>query len=494
MRLATIFFFTGLLGATVASAQITSVRLTDSIRSKGSGTVDLFKDIDAAQLEALRADNGGLIVLGVDVNESSSGTEKSSTQAVTVKSVILTVTFQDGSQIVYGSEDDWFTETITFVAEDPDTERLEHYTLLGESGSSRITPNGTDIQESFDSTLKIRAPDTLYDTSAGIQATSAIIEIELLDTNGSLGDPELFYDYTNGFEDLAVLNAVDTAFIDDYSAGIEEAPLVLLTNPPTTTDPMTVTSWNYFPSATAYYLVGYEDLYPQKGDYDFNDLTVAYQVRFGINSDNRVVSIRGSAYLLTRGAGYNHKWRLRIDLPAGASAGLSCSTFLDPQDDYALQDCDSSEPNRTSGTADIVMFDQTGVIFPAPPGDVVTNTRKGQAYEIGPKSTFRLDFDTPLSLAVIADAPFDPYLTVLNTGENVQLLQVNPEFKDENGFPFGMLLPSQWLPPNEYFDISDVYPRFDTFVTSGGTSDQDWSNNYKAEVVVPVPEQSLWAW
>ena len=47
--------------------------------------------------------------------------------------------------------------------------------------------------------------------------------------------------------------------------------MVVLTNPPVKVDLMAVANWNYFPSADSYYVVGYEDLYPVKGDYDFNE-------------------------------------------------------------------------------------------------------------------------------------------------------------------------------------------------------------------------------
>ena len=76
--------------------------------------------------------------------------------------------------------------------------------------------------------------------------------------------------------------------IDAYAAGREEAPAVVLTNPPEVIDTLAVASWNHFPSATTFFIVGYEDLYPFRGDYDFNDLTVAYQVRYGLNGDGAV--------------------------------------------------------------------------------------------------------------------------------------------------------------------------------------------------------------
>jgi len=477
-----------------SASALDSVRLTDVIKSSGNGTIDFFKNVTAAQLEQLRIDNGGSIVLGVDVNESANGTEKASTQAVTLGSFTLTVTYSDGSQIIYDLADGCCTtETQALVAQAPDTLRLPHYTLIGESGSSRITSNNT-IQGEFDSTIKIEVDSSLYDPAQGIEATSVIAEIAWLDTNVALGDPEAFYDFTNGYEDLALLNAVDTAFIDDYGAGLDEAVAVILTNPPQAVDPLAVATWNYFPSADSYYLVGYEDLYPKKGDYDFNDLTVAYQVRYGLNGDNEVVSLRGTAYLITRGAGFNHDWHLHIPLPGNTTAAVSCTTFLVPGDDYSFQDCSPSGSHHIKGDADIQVFTATANIFADPQGAAFTNTLRGQSFILGPKSTFRVDFESPLPASSIGEAPYDPYLFVYNTGEKIQLMQVNPAFRDPNGFPFGMLMPVDWLPPLEYFSISTIYPLFDAFVASEATENLDWYDTVLSNYVVAAPPVEIWGW
>jgi LruC domain-containing protein len=481
------------LTADIASAR-DSVRLTDVIKSSGTGTVDFFKDVTAAQLEQLRLDNGGRIVIGVDVNESANGTEKASTQAVTLGALTLTVTYSDNSQKVYDlASGCCTTETQALVAEAPDTLRLPRYTLVGESGSSRITANNA-IQGAFDSTIKIEVDSILYDPVSGIEATSVVADIAWLKTNTDLGDPEAFYDFTNGFEDLALLNALDTEFIDDYAAGQDEAVAVILTNPPEVADPLAVATWNYFPSASSFYLVGYEDLYPKKGDYDFNDLTVAYQVRYGLNSESEVATIRGTAYLITRGAGYNHDWHLRIQLPGNTTATFSCTTFLVPGDDYSYQDCSPSGSGFINGSADIKVFSRTAEIFTDPGGEVFTNTLRDQSFVLGPKSTFRIDLDVPLPASSIGEAPFDPYLFVHNTGEKIQLLQVNPAFKDADGFPFGMLMPVDWLPPLEYFSISTIYPLFDSFVASEGTENIDWYDTFLSNYVVAAPAIDVWEW
>ena len=85
------------------SQEISSVVLTDVIKSQGTGNIDLFKDVTAQQLEALRLDNGGALVFAVDINEDASGSEKASSQGVAIKSVTLTVDYDDGSQLLLSS-------------------------------------------------------------------------------------------------------------------------------------------------------------------------------------------------------------------------------------------------------------------------------------------------------------------------------------------------------------------------------------------------------
>jgi hypothetical protein len=142
--------------------------------------------------------------------------------------------------------------------------------MVGDTGSNRITPSTTsDIVANFDATLSFPVD---RDISAATQAT---LVVNLLDTNVALGDPEAFYDYSNGFEDVAIVTAADAAYLDDLAAGVASAPLVL---PAETYFTDSGGGKAYYPSLTGYYLAAYEDLFPNRGDYDFNDLVVGYRV------------------------------------------------------------------------------------------------------------------------------------------------------------------------------------------------------------------------
>jgi hypothetical protein len=108
------------LAPLASSQEITSLRLTDVIKSQGTGNIDLFKDLNAEQLETLRLDNDGVLIFAVDINEDASGSEKASSQGVAIKSVSFTVDYDDGSQLVISSLDGCcFTETQALLAEAP---------------------------------------------------------------------------------------------------------------------------------------------------------------------------------------------------------------------------------------------------------------------------------------------------------------------------------------------------------------------------------------
>ncbi len=464
---------------TPSAGAVDSSILTDSIR-QGVGNIDLFKDITAADLESYRVDGGDQLFFAVDINENASGAEKASSQGVAVKSAKLLVTI-GGVETEFS---DFSTETQAVLIEDngdPATLPQTYFTLLGGTGSNRIN-GSTQIIDQFDSILTIH---NVNESLSGV--TSAKLLITLLVTDPSLGDPEAFYDYNNGFEDMAIFNQADAEELDTIAAGRDEAPVVVLTDPPPDTS-MVIVSWLDFPSSNTYYWIAYEDLFPEKGDYDFNDLVVPYKVRFGLNDQNQVVAVTGSAYLLARGAGYDHDWHLRITLPAGASGTIQSALNFPPDNaldpiQYGLQAFDQA--------IDLVGFPETKSIF-ADPETIYVNTLTDRPFFKGPKLEFRADMASPLVLENVAAAPFDPYLVVNDSeldgskyeihligqssvlAESRNQLEGITQFKDENGYPFALLIPEDWQFPFEWVDLGIAYPDFIDFVLSAGSTNLDW--------------------
>jgi LruC domain-containing protein len=480
-----------LMASQAAQAQVSSIRLSDTVASSGRGSIDLLRNVTASQLEAYRQqhlaiDGRHYLSFGVDVNEAAKGLEKSSAQGVTVALAQLTVV-RAGVSTIYS---DYMTRTQALLRPAGSTQRSSYYTLLGEGGSSRIT-SGNAIQSQFDSTLNLFVPDDLS------TVTSASLLIRFLDVNQTVGEPEAFYDYSGGFEDLALLNNTDAKYLNttlvQNSTFASEAPaaetttLVQLSGAVAPPEP-TVVSWSYFPSASQWYMVAYEDNYPARSDYDFNDLVVGYRYRYGLSSTGQLLRIDGEAYIVARGAAYSHDWNLKFPLPAGASGRITCSVT---KPGATALPC-ANDGVSFSGAALVAGFSDTRTLLPdggsaAYPWAV--NTVSGQAFRQGPKLNFSV---TTTAVDPTQIGGVDPWLQVRDTNQAIHLSEIDPTQKDANGFPFALLLPSDWQPPAENTDLGLAYPEFADFVRSSGMQNRTWFLRPDASRVIPAV--AGWTW
>jgi hypothetical protein len=114
------------------------------------------------------------------------------------------------------------------------------------------------------------------------------------------------------------------------------------------------------------------------------------------------------------------------------------------------------------------------------------NTPQGNGFTRGPKASFSVSFASPIALPDPGSA--DPWLLVSSTGQAVRLRDRSSE-----GYPFAMLLPSDWAFPSERTDIGLAYPALVDFVKSSGSKATDWYRNANAALVRPWPVAE-WAW
>lgn len=486
---AKVFFGLSMIIPITVAAQ-GSVRLEDTIKN-GIGDVNVLiaqgkVPLSTASLEALRIDNDGHIVFGVDINEAASGTEKAETQGVAIAQLTLSITRASGTT----TYSEFFTRTQTVVAPTGTDNRATYYSLIGGTGSNKITGSVID-GSGFDSTLWVVVNDSVVD------ATAVHLSVTLLETNVSLGDPEAFYDYSAGFEDLALLNASDAAYLDAQAAGRDQAPLVILTD-----ETAEVVASYYSPSATGYYIVAYEDEFPRKGDYDLNDLVVAYRVTLGIDESGQVKTIEANGYLIARGGLYDHDWHLRIPIGINTRAVGEFALYNPPGAQFGE---DQLAAIDTESDLDIKVFSNTTSLFTDPLSPFV-NTISGADIIPGQKFTFHITLENAIAMEHIGPPPFDPYLVVNNRGYEIHLpgmVPINPnaknwetmhtQFVDEAGYPFAHIFPEAWQNPLEWVDIGEAYPNLLNFIDSGKTENLDWYLQGVPSLLSPI-NQSQWQW
>ncbi|HPP88927.1 MAG TPA: LruC domain-containing protein, partial [bacterium] len=68
-----------------------------------------------------------------------------------------------------------------------------------------------------------------------------------------------------------------------------------------------------------YYTLAFEDLYPNVGDGDYNDFVCDYNVERILNSNNQITQIKLSSKALARGAGYTHKFKVKLKINGSAN-------------------------------------------------------------------------------------------------------------------------------------------------------------------------------
>ncbi|MBE3039166.1 MAG: LruC domain-containing protein, partial [Chloroflexi bacterium] len=221
--------------------------------------------------------------------------------------------------------------------------------------------------------------------------------------------------------------------------------------------------------------IAFEDLYGRAGagDADYNDFIAKYVVMEIADADNRIRQIELKADAAVKLAGYNHQFGIRLDQFKG-SAHLT-GTYIDQTGAIVPMDQTVSAP------ANILLFQST-------------------RNAVGKSAGFVLEFDTPQvidpenpTLNDVDRPPYNPYLYVLNTSQDIHLMGMqdlsgsfSKSFQDSEGFPWALLIPTDWRHPAETQRIEVHYPRFTLWRQSFGAQHGDWYLHYDDPYVPPV--------
>lgn len=200
----------------VHAQTIESLVLTDKIH-KGSGVIDLLKDISGSDLSSYFTQEGNLLLLGVDLNEDLAGNEIQDSIGIAIKNAQLSITTTAGSF----SFTDFFTSTTAMLKETGSDVALERYTLFGDVGSSQITGTGSLDISKFDDVMWFENINYTGDI------LDAKLTVNFLDTgrnNRTSSGAETFFDWSDGFEDFAIFSAADAVLLEQASIGVAEAP------------------------------------------------------------------------------------------------------------------------------------------------------------------------------------------------------------------------------------------------------------------------------
>lgn len=230
----------------------------------------------------------------------------------------------------------------------------------------------------------------------------------------------------------------------------------------------------FFPAAGRQTLA-FEDLWPSKGDYDFNDLIVNVKVSLTRDASLNWVSADYEIALDAVGAGLSSGLAMRLvdankQTKANMIASISGAASADPDvtngliifnnpDELRSQYYTNTDPNQSTTTPDTAKFT---INFSANDGSTIlpdfyifrSNDRGREVHLPGFAGT------------AAADA------SLYNTDDDV-----NGTYKTVNGLPWAMELildGTSFQHPNEMVDMIEAYPNFGNWASSGGGSNADW--------------------
>jgi LruC domain-containing protein len=247
---------------------------------------------------------------------------------------------------------------------------------------------------------------------------------------------------------------------------------------------------NYYPSKDNVATLAYEDMWPRKGDYDFNDLVVDYNFNRVSNGSNNVVEVNAAITIRAIGASFKNAFSLQFNT---APANVKSVTGQSLNNSVFALNSNGTEINQA--LAVVPIFDDPLKVLGISGG--LVNTSMGGSY-IAPKTmNVKIEFITPMSLSSLGTVPYNPFIVVNGVrGKEVHLAASAPTdlvdkslfgssdddtnlatqkyYMSDTSLPWAINTPVQFAYPAEREDIRNGFNFFNNWSESRGSNHDDW--------------------
>ena len=253
---------------------------------------------------------------------------------------------------------------------------------------------------------------------------------------------------------------------------------------------------NYYPAQNTVGTLAFEDLWPSRGDYDFNDLVIDYNFNPVTNAQNQVVQIKGTITTKAIGASYHNGFG--IQLPISPSL-ISSVTGTDVRGNMIVKNANGTEAGQSKAT--IILYDDAYTQLPWPGGGTGVNTTIGAPF-VQPKTlNLVINLTTPVSATTLGLPPYNAFIfTNKNRANEVHLINQPPTdlanlallgtqhdnsnaatgryYVTSKNLPFAIDVAGPFEYPVEKKVITSSHLMFYQWGVSGGLQYRDW---YKSQ-------------
>ncbi len=238
------------------------------------------------------------------------------------------------------------------------------------------------------------------------------------------------------------------------------------------------------PAEDAQAMMEYEDQWPSKGDLDFNDVVVTYNVVLKQNAAGQTVGMRATFDPLALGGVFDNGLAWHIPAPANQLAFVTRSVAGGPATPISVSTLDAE--------LTVVISNNMREFFGGQAGQI--NSLPTLPQLAGQQVVVEIAFIAPVSVAAGA-APYDLFVfrsadpaheihqpafagtaamntTLFNSADDASGSGRN--FVDAQGLPFALHIPQLAPYPLEGVGISNLFPNIITFALSGGLTNADF--------------------
>lgn len=318
------------------------------------------------------------------------------------------------------------------------------------------------------------APDLRY-ASTQINGKIEFVHANLTEGSGANGRDL----YTSSLSNGAVVNKEQVNNIAGTACNLSLGQIT-----PTDPDPDPVFA-TYFPSQSGWATYAYEDLWPVKGDYDLNDMVLAFRVTQLANSSNMITEIIFDYQIVAIGAAKQISAAFQLDNVSASNIQIVEGDLVDGNTPF-LTNSVGVEVGTTKAVIPLFNNPHSQVSYTR-----FLNTETG-SYIPTPMKQVKVKLATPVSQANITMASFNFFITVDNRGKEIHMPGYSPTekfssanaaggslhpsdiYKNSDGMMWGLLFPEGFAYPAEQKSIIDAYTHFAAWATSGGVEYPDW--------------------
>jgi len=235
---------------------------------------------------------------------------------------------------------------------------------------------------------------------------------------------------------------------------------------------------NYYPADGSKVTITFEDLWPYKGDFDFNDLVMDYRYNIITNAGNSVATVTGDFRLLAGGGAFNNGFGVEFPVAGSIVKNVRGGTleanqakaviilFNDMHKHLQWSNTDETKPSSTP-----VPFT---VSFDLKNGPLLSS------FGIGNYNPFTWNNATATATSRNEiHLPGQANTTIgsaglFGSGDDNSSASKNWFYVSKDGMPWALTIPTTFKYPKEGANMKDAYKYFIAWANSGGAAYPNW--------------------